>query len=126
MNEKAVPQRRWGTKVLNLIVLILPEIFSSKSKDSNQPKPVNSFVSTIPPLALNLCDGLAGMLIECIITEEKKLSRGSTIAKVREKCKATAKKSFKNHDKWCSATLIASAGQFSLTEKVLAYVFHTN
>jgi hypothetical protein len=57
--------------------------------------------------------------------EKNKESRGSTIAEVREKCHATAKKSLKNHDKRCSAGLIASAGQFSLNEEVLAYVRHT-
>jgi hypothetical protein len=47
------------------------------------------------------------------------------IAEVREKHHATAKKSLENHDKRCSAGLIASAGQFSLNEEVLAYVRHT-
>jgi hypothetical protein len=50
---------------------------SSKPKDGNQPEPVNSLVSAVPPAARNLSKGLAGTLIERIITEKNKESRAA-------------------------------------------------
>ena len=68
---------------------------------------------------------MAGTLIDRILIEKNKETRGITLAEAREKRRATAKKSLENHEKRCSAGLIAAAGQFSIDDDVLAYVRHT-
>jgi hypothetical protein len=51
-----------------------------------------------------------------------KKTRGTTAAEIRQKRHETAKRSLEEHEKRCSAGLIAAAGKFSLNEDVLAYV----
>jgi hypothetical protein len=120
-NRKAVLQRGWGPRALNYNVLLHPEILPSKPKNSGQPIMEYSVISSLPATHLNLSNGLTGTLIDRIMIEKNKESRMNP-AEAREKRRATAKKSLENHEKRCSAGLIAAAGQFSLDEDVLAYV----
>ncbi len=124
-NRKAVLQRGWGPRALNYNVLLHPEILPSKPQNSGQPITENLVISSLPATHLNLSNGLAGTLIDRIVIEKNKESRVMNPAEAREKHCATAKKSLENHEKRCSAGLIAAAGQFSLDEDVLAYVRHT-
>ncbi len=79
------------------------------------------------PSQLNLTEGLAGTLIDHIVLESSKTAsaQGTTIAEITAKCHATAKKSLENHEKRCTAELIASAGKFQLNEDILKYARHT-
>lgn len=79
----------------------------------------------MPAAELNLSKGLAGTLIDRIVVEKSKDSRGATLAEIREKCQVTARTSLENHEKRCSAGLIAATSQFSLDENILSYVQHT-
>jgi hypothetical protein len=78
-------------------------------------------------LEQNISEGLAGTLIDRIVLESNKASkvRGATIAEVTAKRLATAKQSLENHEKQCTAGLIASAGKFSLDHEILTYARHT-
>jgi hypothetical protein len=97
----------------------------SKPNTGKQPIQKNVVDSSLPATDLNLSTGLAGTLIDRIVVEKNKESRGTTLAEARDKRRATAKKSLENHEKRCTAGLIAAAGQFGLDEDVLAYVRHT-
>ncbi len=114
--------RGWGPKALNYNVILHPEIASSKP--GNQPAPTK-MVTTVPASDLNLTDGLAGTLINRIVVEKNKETRGTSAAKIGQKRHKTTKKSLENHEKRCLAGLIAAAGKFSLKEEVLAYVKQT-
>jgi hypothetical protein len=115
-------------------VLCHPEIASSKPKD-NDCQPTNnqiSISSAVPPSAilpsdLNLSDGLAGTLIDRIVLESNReaTASGTTIAERIAKRQATAQRNLENHEKRCTAGLIASAGKFKLNEDILSYARHT-
>jgi hypothetical protein len=66
-------------------------------------------ISSLLATNLNLSNGLAGTLIDRIVIEKNKESRMNP-AEAREKHRATAKKSLENHEKRCSAGLMAAAG----------------
>jgi len=122
-NKKAVMQRGWGPKALNYNVLLHEEIAPS-NPDRNPPASVIR-KTNVAADELNLSAGLAGSLIDRIVIEKNKETRGTTAAEMRQKRHETAKRSLENHEKRCSAGLIAAAGKFSLNEDVLAYVRQT-
>jgi hypothetical protein len=75
---------------------------------------------------LNLSEGLVGTLIDQIVLESNKSVelRGATITEIAAKRHATAKQSLENHEKQCTAGLLASAGKFSLDHEILTYARH--
>jgi hypothetical protein len=99
---------------------------ASKPKDgSTLPQQKTFLSSTVSAAKLNPSDGLAGRLIDRIVKAKHTDSRDVTLAEMREKRCATARKSLDEHEKRCSAALIAAAGKFSLDENILAYVRHS-
>ena len=96
-NQNAVVNRGWGPKALNYYVLLHPEI--SSSNPSNQPATINTVVTNVPASDLNLSDGLAGTLIDRIVVEKNKETRGTSATEIRQKHHETAKNSLENHEK---------------------------
>jgi hypothetical protein len=80
-------------------------------------------VSDLPPSELNLTSGLSGTLIERIVIQSNKETRasGASVAEMVAKRQATARKTLENHEKRCSAGLIAGAGMFKLNEEILGF-----
>ena len=121
-NQKAVLHRGWGPKALNMNVLRNPEILAimpNATKDLMGRS--QGLDSKITPTDLNINEGLAGTLVDRIVLESNKYAteRGSSIAEITRKQKETALKSLENHEKRCTAGLLASAGKFSLGLDVL-------
>jgi hypothetical protein len=122
-NRKAVLERGWGPKALNYNVLCHPEIKSSKPQGDNAAEKMITLVSDLPPSELNLTSGLSGTLIERIVIQSNKETRasGASVAEMVAKRQATARKTLENHEKRCSAGLIAGAGMFKLNEEILGF-----
>jgi hypothetical protein len=123
-----VLHRGWGPKALNMNVLKHKEIMGtmpSAMTKSNGTSQGGS--SNILPSQLNITEGLAGTLIDTIVLESTKhaASRGSNIAEITKKQKETALKNFENHEKRCTAGLLASASKFSLGLDVLQRQRHS-
>jgi hypothetical protein len=126
-NKKAVLHRGWGPRALNKNVLLLPEILATKpSSTEEETKTSNDLSSSLPPSELNLSQGLAGTLVERIVVESNREAhlRGSNIIDIRKKRHETAKKNLENHEKRCTAGLLASSGQFNLGTDVLEHQRH--
>ncbi len=121
-NRKAVLHRGWGPKALNMNVLRNPEILATMPNATKDLMGRSQGLdSKITPTDLNINEGLAGTLVDRIVLESNKYAteRGSSIAKITRKRKETALKSLENHEKRCTAGLLASAGKFSLGLDVL-------
>jgi hypothetical protein len=108
--------------MLNMNVLRNPEILATKpnvTKDSVGTS--QGLNSKITPTDLNTNEGLAGTLVDHIVLESNKYAteRGGSIAKITRKQKETTLKRLENHEKCCTAVLLASAGKFSLGLDVL-------
>jgi hypothetical protein len=71
-NRKAVLSRGWGPRTLNYYVFLYPEILSFRPKNVEQSMNKNLARSSIPALDLNLSEGMAGMLFDCIVTKKNK------------------------------------------------------
>jgi hypothetical protein len=123
-NRKAVLQRGWGPRALNYNCLLHEEIMASKPSIEEHQAKKPLIKSSLTPSELNLSGGLAGTLIDRIVAEKNKEGGALTIDQVREKRRATARQSLENHEKRCSAGLIAAAGRFGLDSNFLAYVRH--
>jgi hypothetical protein len=66
-NKKAVLHRGWGPRTLNKNVLLLPEILAMKpSSTEEETMKSNDLSSSLLPSDLNISQGLAGTLVECI------------------------------------------------------------
>ena len=122
-NQKAVLERGWGPKALNCNVLCHPEISSSKPKGDDDEGEKKGLTSALLPSELNLTDGLSGTLIERIVLQSNKETRatGTSLAEMMAKRQATARNTLENHEKRCSAGLIAGAGMFKLNEEILGF-----
>jgi hypothetical protein len=123
-NQKAVLHRGWGPRALNMNVLLHPEIMASKPASSDEtPEILNALTSSLPASELNLTEGLAGTLVQRIVIETNKEAhlKGMSIADSTKKRHETAKKNLENHEKRCTAGLLASSGQFSLGLEVLQH-----
>jgi hypothetical protein len=121
-NRKAVLHRGWGPKALNMNVLKHKEIMGTKPSDAAESNGTSQRISTtMLPSQLNITEGLAGTLIDTIVLESTKnaATKGSNIADITRKRKETALKKLENHEKRCTAGLLASAGKFSLGIDVL-------
>jgi hypothetical protein len=121
-NRKAVLHRGWGPKALNMNVLRNPEILATKPNSTKDLTGTSQgLTSKITPMDLNINEGLVGTLVDCIVLESNKYAteRGSSIAEITRKQKETALKRLENHEKRCTAGLLASAGKFSLGLDVL-------
>jgi hypothetical protein len=72
--------------------------------------------SKMTPMDLNIHEGLAGTLVDRIVLESNKYAtkRGSSSAKITRKQKEMALTRLDNHEKRCTAGLLASAGKFNL------------
>jgi hypothetical protein len=128
MNWKAVLHRGWGPKALNMNVLKNPEIMATMPDVSkNLMGRLQGLDSKMPPTELNINEGLAGTLIDHIVLESNKYAaeRGSTISEITRKQKETDLKKLENHEKCCTAGLLASAGKFSLGMDVLEHQRHS-
>jgi hypothetical protein len=128
-NQKAVLERGWGPKALNYNVLLHPEISASNPDNdgSSGDQQNKMMVSNLHPRELNLTEGLSGTLIDRIVLHSNKESRtsGKSVAEVMIKRKENARKQLENHEKRCSAGLIAGAGMFKLNEDILGFVRKT-
>ncbi len=105
-------------------MLLHPEIFASKPTSmGDATKTSNELSSSLPPSELNISEGLAGSLVECIVVQSSKESRqkGLSIVEITAKRHKTAKKNLENHEKRCTAGLLASSGQFSLGLNILQH-----
>jgi len=105
-------------------VLLHPEIMASKPASSDEtPETLNALTSSLPASELNLTEGLAGTLVQRIVIETNKEARlkGMSIADITKNRHETAKKNLENHEKRCTAGLLASSGQFSLGLEVLQH-----
>jgi hypothetical protein len=76
----------------------------------------NELSSSLPSSELNISEGLAGNLVQCIIIQSSKeaCERGLSIAEITAKRHETVKKNLENYERRCMAGLLASLGQFSL------------
>jgi hypothetical protein len=125
---KAVLHQGWGPKALNMNVLRNPEILVAMP---NVTKDImgrlQGLNSKMTPTDLNIQKGLADTLVDHIVLESNKYAteRGSSIAKITRKRKETALKWLENHEKHCTAGLLASAGKFSLGFVVLERQQHS-
>ncbi len=127
-NWKAVLHRGWGPKALNMNVLKNPEIMATMPDAcKNLMGGSQGLDSKMPPTELNINEGLAGTLVDRIILESNKYAaeRGSSISDITRKWKETALKKLENHEKRCTAGLLASAGKFSLGMDVLERQRHS-
>jgi hypothetical protein len=109
---------------LNKNVLLHPEIlFSRPTSMEDTTKKSNELSSSLPPSELNISEGLEGNLVEHIIIQSSKEARlrGLSIVEITAKMHETAKKNLENHEKRCTAGLLASSGQFSLGLNVLQH-----
>jgi hypothetical protein len=124
-NRKAVLNRGWGPKALNMNVLRHPEILSSKPKEHGCQPTSNKIdvLSTLPASELNISEGLSGTLIDRIVLQSNKDARtsGASIADMMIRRQATARRNLENHEKRCTAGLIASAGMIKLNEEILSF-----
>jgi hypothetical protein len=123
-NQKAVLYRGWGPKALNKNALLSPEIWATKPASTDDPRTTKQGLQTSLPVSeLNTNQGLAGTLIDRIVLESNREARlrGSSLADVIKKRQETAKKNLENHEKRCTAGLLASSGQFSLGVNVLEH-----
>jgi hypothetical protein len=67
-NQSAVLHRGWGPKVLNMNVLLHPEIVATKHLTSkNSCTTFNGPSSLLLPSELNISEGLAGTLVDHIV-----------------------------------------------------------
>jgi hypothetical protein len=116
-NQKAVLHQGWGPKALNMNFLRNPEILATMP---NMTKDLMGRLlglnSKMIPMDLNIHEGLAGTLVDSIVLESNKYAteRGDSIAKITRKRKDSALKRLENHEKCCTAGLLASSGKFSL------------
>jgi hypothetical protein len=114
--------------VLNKNVLLFPKILAMKpTSTEGETMKSSELSSSLPPSELNISTGLAGTLVERIIVKSNREShlRGSNIMDIRKKCHETAKKNLENHEKRCTAGLLASSGQFNLGTNVLEHQRHS-
>jgi hypothetical protein len=81
----------------------------------------------MPPTELNINEGLAGTLVHRIVLESNKYAaeRGISISEITRKRKEMALKKLENHEKCCTAGLLASAGKLSLGMDVLERQRHS-
>jgi hypothetical protein len=127
-NRNAVLHQGWGSKALNMNVLLHPEIVATKHLTSdNSSSTFNNPSSLLSPSELNISEGLAGTLVDRIVFESNReaATRGSNVAEITKKRKETAAKKLENHEKRCTAGLLASAGRFSLGVDVLERQRHS-
>jgi hypothetical protein len=123
-NWKAMLHRGWGPRALNKNLLLHPEIFTSKPTSmEDETKTSNELSSSLPPSEVNISEGLAGNLVQHIVSQSSKEARlkGLSIVEITAKRHETAKKNLENHEKRCTAGLLASSGQFSLGLNILQH-----
>jgi hypothetical protein len=96
----------------------------SKPITGEQPIKKNVADSSLLATTLNLSNSLAGTLIDCIVVEKDKESRGTTLCRGKRQTSCYSQKKAGKSRKRCTAGLIAAAGQFGLDDDVLAYVRH--
>jgi len=109
-------------------VLRNPEIFATKPNSTKDLMGTSQGLnSKITPTDLNINKGLAGTLVDHIVLESKRYAteRRNSIAKITRKQKETALKRLENHEKRCTAGLLASVGKFSLGLDVLECQRHS-
>jgi hypothetical protein len=109
-------------------VLLHPEIVASKpSAKENSSGTSNGPSSLLLPSELNISEGLADTLVDHIVFESNReaATRGSNVAEITKKQKETAAKKLENHEKRCTAGLLASDGRFHLGEDVLEHQRHS-
>jgi len=80
-------------------------------------------MSNLHPSELNLTNGLSGTLIDRIVLQSNKESStsGTSVAEMLAKRQEKARQQLENHEKRCSAGLIAGAGMFKLNEEILGF-----
>ena len=123
-NRKAILHRGWGPRALNFNVLLQPKILSSKPEEKTETmQNVSRLKTDLDAGKLNVTEGLAGTLIEQIMLQREKEARtkGANLKEITAKHHATAKAQLTNHEKRCTAGLVASSGKFSLDQEVLGY-----
>jgi hypothetical protein len=124
-NKKTVLEQGWGSKALNYNVLLHPEIAASgpnkNDGSGDQQKQKVGSMSNLHPSELNLTNGLSGTLIDRIVLQSNKESStsGTSVAEMLAKRQEKARQQLENHEKRCSAGLIAGAGMFKLNEEIL-------
>jgi hypothetical protein len=123
-NRKAILHRGWGPRALNFNILLHPDIYSSKPEEETETvQKVSGLKTDLDAGEINVTEGIAGTLIERIMLQREKEARtkGANVNKITAKCHATAKAQLTNHEKRCTAGLVASSGKFSLDQEVLGY-----
>jgi len=123
-NQKAILHCGWGPRALNFNVLLHPEILSSKPEEEIRTvQKVSGLKSDLDAGEFNVTEESAGSLIEQLMLQREKEARtkGANLKEITAKHHATAKVQLTNHEKRCTAGLVASSGKFSLDQEVLGY-----